>query len=1497
MAPRRSAVVQEEPQLGGLSFNQPLSWRAGRPIPLGDLLGRLDALSSELREMDQEDTDKDSLTAVAKELAGQHLLGHKDKGVRAFTACCLVDILKICAPNAPFTGSQLKDIFTLFIVHILPALADPANAYNTQHKYVLMSLAQVKSIILLMDIPNSDPLTLHLFSAFFDIVSGTSKHSTGEPIAKDVQYHMMEILVAVVDEHAGLPTEVTDIMMAQFLRTGTGKTKTKDVQSDDKQSTLLPKEYPEAYNMVQTICNSCEGPMGRHISQYFAEIIMSVSGGAEPPKSNGHRRESDAVDSDDEEATARTTEHDMRELIKAHNLLRELWRASPNVLQNVIPQLELQLSAESVQLRAIATETLGDVISGIGPHGPPPPATMDPAAYPPLRLEDELTSTVSESILIKPISPLSFAHTHPGVYHSFIGRQNDKAATVRATWTTAIGRILATSAGGIGLNRDDEKALVEALEVKLKDSDEKVRIAAVKAIANLSFREIMSKLAPNGGVSTPGSVLSTLADRARDRKPAVRVEAMTTLGRMWGVAIGEIADGNDDVVSALGMIPSRICDAFYANDTEVNVLLDHVLFEQLLPLNYPPTKAKSKGSKNNNGESQGTQTNGDGSFDADKIRVERILILVKSLDQKSKKALFALLGRQSAFANVLAAFLKRCTEYNGGVMDDNVKETKAKLDAIIKWFAAYSPDPLRTTSDLQKYAKMHDRRSYQLLQYTMDIDSDFKTVHKSIKEFTKRMQAAPGAPAGLMETLEPIIYRSASLIYNKSHLPGLLQFSRSDEKGLGATAHEVMHEISQRMPKIFSSNVKELCKTLQDNAPSDVKANDPGSVETLRACAEFAKSRPEDIPQDRKFVQTLNNYALYGTPPKAAKYAVSILMAASDRKEMHAKELLEKTTTDWKYGEDHFLTKLATISQLSVMDSHFADELSDEILDITTQQILLKVRLAAQDTDPSWQTDVDLGEECQAKIWAIKILVNRLRGTEDPEAAKQIAKPVFKLLNALIFNEGEISKQKDTPKAHKSRLRLQAAQSLLKLCTSKIFDGLLTPTEFNRLAFVAQDRLAAVRRGFIEKLQKYLVRGKLSNRFYTIIFLAAFEPELEFKNSIITWIRSRAKVFAEKKSPILESIFARLLSLLAHHPDYSADPVELKDHSQYILYYIMSVASEENLGLIYKYAERVKQARDGINPEDSDRLYVLSDLAQAVIRKWEEKKGWSMQIWPAKVGLPTGLFSALPSHEVAQEIAETQYLPDGMEDLLNSVVRKADQKKKRKPDESDGQPSAKKIKSESKPVKKDRVTKEKKTPKPPKKQKQIADTSAPSSAAARRSSRGTSARKSYADRDDDEDEEEMMGGVAKWKYVDGDSDKSSGDGDDGEEEDAEDEKLTTPQPVEESEADPEPEPELMDEDMPEADEEEAEPTPPRSNGRKSKAPHQSAKKSSPLVETTTRLTKQKAKEPIVANPRSPTMPKTKAKRPLPTRSRGKDVKGREKGKSKATDIFDINDSD
>ena len=75
---------------------------------MSDLLTRLKALLDELRTIDQEEAHRDTLMPVAQDLAHQSLLQHKDAGVRAWTVCCIVDILKLFAPDAPYPASKLK---------------------------------------------------------------------------------------------------------------------------------------------------------------------------------------------------------------------------------------------------------------------------------------------------------------------------------------------------------------------------------------------------------------------------------------------------------------------------------------------------------------------------------------------------------------------------------------------------------------------------------------------------------------------------------------------------------------------------------------------------------------------------------------------------------------------------------------------------------------------------------------------------------------------------------------------------------------------------------------------------------------------------------------------------------------------------------------------------------------------------------------------------------------------------------------------------------------------------------------------------------------------------------------------------------------------------------------------------------------------------------------------------------------------------------------------
>lgn len=1132
---------------------------------------------------------------------------------------------------------------------------NPSHAYNTQHKYVLASLADVKSILLINDVNNSEELLLELFSTFFDGISGSYKSSSGEQVAKDVEFHMTEVMVILIDESASLPPSVLDVVMAQFLRAAPRGGHKEKVDSGGNQTTLLPKEEPEAYVMAKTVCNSCPDRMARYVGQYFSDVIMDVSG--KGGHANGNK---DDDQSDDETAPSGPSDADFKELRKAHQLMRELWRAAPTVLPNVIPQVDAELSADNIPLRLLATETLGDMISGIGAAGPPPSPVLDPAAYPPLKLGDEIPDHPAASILTTPISPLSFAQTHPQAFQNFVGRRNDKSPLIRAAWTAAVGYIVSTSAGGIGLSREDESVFITGLRDKLNDTDEKVRLAAVTAIETFSFRDIVLKLATLGGVTKEGSVLFTLADRCRDKKSSVRVEAMALLGKLWGVASSEIAAGQEAVISALSGIPSRIFNTFYANDLELNVLLERVVYECLVPLSFPPPP-KSKTSKPSNGQSTSQPTN-ESNYDQDRIRAERVLLLVKDMDANARKAFNALQARQPQFSRVLENLVRQCDAFNGGNPEGDSDRIKQNLKRTAQYLGQFLPDPIKVEADLHNFANWHDRRSYQLIRFTVSPESDFKTMHRAIKELVKRVQGCP--KPHILDTLLPLLYRSAYILFNKSHLSTFMDCVKSDKDSLGAAAQEITTEISQHNPDLFKTHVGQICKDLVDGAPKPDRTNDAAMVETLKACSSYSRKYPTELPNDRKFTQALTYYALFGEPAKCAKYAINVLMARKDDKSLvSATDLLQRATQDWSYGSSHFLNKIVAVAQLELLAPTVTVDANDEILDMALKKVLFQVRIEAKDSDPEWGPDAEMNEECWIKLWALKLVVNRVRGIQDPAEAKELAPPVFKLLRTLLKAQGELCKTQDTPKYHKTRLRLLAGQLLLKLCTTKHFEELLSPVDFNQLALLTQDSCANVRRLFVEKLQKYLVQNKLRARFYAMIFLTAFEPHAEFKSQIETWIRSRARFFRETKQSIMESTMGRLISILAHHPDFSPEAAELVDHARYLLFYISNVATEANFGMIFKYAERVKQTLDGIDPSKSERLYILSDLAQTLLRKWQERKNWSFQAFSNKIGLPVGLYTALPSHQAAQEIAEKQYLPEEIDEQLDDLLRSVDKKK------------------------------------------------------------------------------------------------------------------------------------------------------------------------------------------------------------------------------------------
>ncbi|KAJ4298314.1 Sister chromatid cohesion protein pds5 [Kalmusia sp. IMI 367209] len=1350
-----------------LTFSQTLVSKPGRQIGLTELLSRLKTLCDELRDMEQEETDTESLTRSAKELASPALVQHKDAGVRAWTACCIVEMFRLFAPNAPYTASQLKDIFTLIVTKILPLLENPSHPYNSQHMYMLKSLAEFKSIVIVTDIPGSASLTQSIFTTCFDVLSGPSKGSNGEELSKNVEHNMTEILRILIDESAAISTEVVDVIVAQFLwadplTLATSAKGKRSVAVDTKQSTLRRKEAPPAYNMAKNICNMYPEKMARLFGTYFGSIIVDFT--------SGPTKQSRAHDSDDDE-TKGPSEDDIHEASKAHRLLRELWRSAPGCLKEIIPHLQDELGTENVQLRQLATETLGDMISGIGAAGPPPPPPLDPAAYPSQSLASS-SSTRAYNYLTTPASLNSFSSHHPSAYHAFLSRKIDKSPIVRASWATAVARILMTSAGSVGLDPEEEQKLLKYFAETLIDGDDRVRLSSVKSIEYFEFNDIVQKLGVNGGMSEPGSILSNLADRVKDRKPQTRTAAIKLLARIWGVAAGAIAEGSVTITDLLGPIPSKILEACYVRDPDITAQVDLAMYESLLPLNFPPMKPKPA----SNGGSQvvkDSQANGEQGYteaDLDKIRAERQLVLVRGLDEKARKVFFAGQGNQVANATYMEHFLRICEEYNGGVMEGPEKDIKKKLNGLIAYYANTLPDSTRATEDLMKFAKAHDRRSYQLIRFCMSPESDYRKIFKSIKELRKRIEQSP-AGSTLLETLTPLLYRVSLLCFNKSHVPAIIEYTRTDDKGLGATAHEILKEISTKHPKVFSTHVKDLCKTLESEAPTERAPNPPGAVDDLKALASFAKKFPNELPLNakdgRKLVRGLLNFALYGTPPKAAKHAITIIMSSDNKKEMHARETLEKSIHNFDYECGHWLTKLAALSQLVLLAPQECEDNIDSVVTIAVENVLLKPHLTSSESEEEWMDTPD--DDIVARTWALKILVNRLLAYSGKEERTEASEQVLKLLNRLVRDNGEASKKNPTPLAHRNRQRLLAANFLLKLATQRRLDGQINAVDFNQLALVTHDSCFQVRKGFALKLMKYLGQNRLPMRYYSILFMFAHEPDIGLRDILTTWIRSRRASFTSRKETALEtSVFARLLSLLAHHPDLTNDEDSLKAMAAYILFYLRCIATEENLALIYHMAGRVKTVKDGIDPsgETDDKLYIMSDLAQATILSWEENNNWSMQTFPGKQKLPAGIFKPLESHERGQEIAQKQYIDKDFGDIIEPLVRKTIKNKKRKVADGAEKPRKKtksetgvKIRSE-RPIKTPRKKRRGAGSEDEEEPDRVA---APSSGPRRKSDRKSAVSKSYLEVSSDDDEANTGAGAEDEPMSDAESEPVDGD--------------------------------------------------------------------------------------------------------------------------------------
>ena len=286
----------------------------------GELLSKLNDLHRSLSTLSQdvEELPK-GLKLTSAQLVSDKILSHADKDVRLMAACCLVDILRVYAPEAPFGDDEMVSVFEVIIAQLRSlSTHDTTSAKGMKIFYILNSLSTVKScvvpVILAQNgVPGASDLVVSLFDSLLSSIRPDH--------LEDVNDHMASILQACIEESDEIDPDIMDILL----------------------TTLLPAnkaENPAAFNIVSNVLRnlttSVQGPISEIINQILVGSMNADKG-----------RNSELGD-------------------HIYSLIYELHKINPGLLLRVLPNICIQLHVEEEEIRLKAVKLLGRLFAS--PH-------------------------------------------------------------------------------------------------------------------------------------------------------------------------------------------------------------------------------------------------------------------------------------------------------------------------------------------------------------------------------------------------------------------------------------------------------------------------------------------------------------------------------------------------------------------------------------------------------------------------------------------------------------------------------------------------------------------------------------------------------------------------------------------------------------------------------------------------------------------------------------------------------------------------------------------------------------------------------------------------------------------------------------------------------------------------------------------------------------------------------------------------------------------------
>ncbi|KAJ8770477.1 hypothetical protein K2173_017968 [Erythroxylum novogranatense] len=275
------------------------------PSSKDELLKLLEQAATSLSEMDQSPSTSimESMQPFLDAIIKMELLKHQDRDVKILVATCICEITRIAAPEAPYSGDVLKDVFHL-IVDTFSGLSEASSPSFGRSVVILEILAKCRSCVAMLDL-ESDDLVNKMFSTFFSVASDDHQES--------ILSSMQTIMVLLIEEIEDVREDLLLIILSVLGR---------------NRSDISPAARKLAMNVIE----QCAKKLETGIKQF---LISSISG------------------------DNRSTDNQ----IDYHEVIYDVYRCAPNILSGVAPYITGELLADKLETRLKAVELVGDLFA------------------------------------------------------------------------------------------------------------------------------------------------------------------------------------------------------------------------------------------------------------------------------------------------------------------------------------------------------------------------------------------------------------------------------------------------------------------------------------------------------------------------------------------------------------------------------------------------------------------------------------------------------------------------------------------------------------------------------------------------------------------------------------------------------------------------------------------------------------------------------------------------------------------------------------------------------------------------------------------------------------------------------------------------------------------------------------------------------------------------------------------------------------------------------